>query len=541
MTLSDPIGERPRPDGDLVTTLRLRTTARRATLRILLDVLTTKNLDPDRLDADGEEICVRFAALAPAAGELLRHEIAQIPGVEEVRLDRASAAAPERLIDLEIVPFAAVAVDPHGRIVGANERLEKLLQKPGPLRDSYARTGIIGVGLGRLLGSDALAQAIVKSRFTHPLQEIEIATVSLFIECHKLKAGETGLILFMPAEDIGRILTFFETNDPLLVDPFFGRSKAIRTLLDQVERVARSDAPLLVIAKNGTGKQSIARLCHRKGPRADRAFLNLDCAQRSDMRLAIEIFGQSSGMAVGRTRSSRPGLFELARGGTLLMENITELPLSMQERLAETLRTGRCRRLGSRTDRACDVRVIATASDDLELLVANGRFLRSLQFELSRLIIRLPSIDQRREDLPALAQAYLEAAAELTRVPGTHRPVPRLTADALEFLGVTPWPGNLKELEDVLLKAGSDTAGPILTAEEIEAARASRPGSAGPSKLETIDPEAVESLPEAVKSFEAAVLKRLYPQFHSSRRLAERLGVSHTTIAQKLKAYGIVG
>ncbi len=228
---------------------------------------------------------------------------------------------------------------------------------------------------------------------------------------------------------------------------FVGRSPACLELLAQADRVARTGLPVALIGESGTGKEVLARRIHSASPRRAAPLLAVNCAALPESLLESEMFGASRGAYTGADRD-RPGLLRLAHGGTLLLDEIGDMPLALQAKLLRVLQDGRVRPLGGRAETSVDVRVLAATHTDLGQLVGSGRFRADLYYRIAVIELRVPPLRERPEDVPLLAEHLL---ARLARAPGL--PAGRPTPGALARLAAQPWPGNIRELERVLARA----------------------------------------------------------------------------------------
>jgi two-component system, NtrC family, response regulator HydG len=224
-----------------------------------------------------------------------------------------------------------------------------------------------------------------------------------------------------------------------------GRSTAIRTVTDLIRRVAATSAPVLVLGETGTGKELVARAIHSEGARRNAAFVAVNCAALPEALLESELFGHVRGAFTGATQN-RKGLFLDADGGTLLLDEIGDMPLSLQAKLLRVLETGEVRSVGSDSARTADVRIIAATHRDLPAQVKLGQFRHDLFFRLSVVPIAIPALRDRREDVPLLLEHFLRKSRE--RFPRT--PVGSISAEALKVLGDYSWPGNVRQLENLV-------------------------------------------------------------------------------------------
>ena len=226
-----------------------------------------------------------------------------------------------------------------------------------------------------------------------------------------------------------------------------GDSPALKKVLAQIEMVAPTNASVLILGESGTGKELIARAIHDRSPRKNAALVRVNCASVPRELFESEFFGHVRGAFTGAVKD-RVGRFELAHGGTLFLDEIGEVPLELQSKLLRVLQEGQFEKLGEDRTRTVDVRIIAATNRDLDAEVKAGRFRQDLYYRLSVFPIELPPLRDRAEDIPTLAQHFLEQSA---RKLGVHPP--RFTATQLKELQTYDWPGNVRELQNVIERA----------------------------------------------------------------------------------------
>ncbi|MBS2026877.1 MAG: sigma-54-dependent Fis family transcriptional regulator [Deltaproteobacteria bacterium] len=227
-----------------------------------------------------------------------------------------------------------------------------------------------------------------------------------------------------------------------------GASQAMRALYETIERAAHSAAPVLLRGESGSGKELVARALHLEGPRASAPFVAVNCTALPASLLESELFGHLKGAFTGAS-APRRGLFVEAHGGTLFLDEIGDMPAELQAKLLRVLETGEVRAVGSDEVRTVDVRIVAATHQDLEKKIRDGSFRQDLFYRLNVVPIRLPSLRERREDIPRLAAHFLARSRE--RNPRS--PVERLGSEALQLLGGLTWPGNVRELENLVERA----------------------------------------------------------------------------------------
>jgi DNA-binding NtrC family response regulator len=311
-------------------------------------------------------------------------------------------------------------------------------------------------------------------------------------------------------------------DDRRVIDPFDGTSPAIRRLAAEAGRVLATESPVLIQGDTGAGKGLLAAWLHRKGPRADEAFVDLNCASLSKDLLESELFGHEKGAFTGAT-GAKPGLLEVAHRGTLFLDEIGDMDPAVQPKLLKVLEEQRYRRLGEVRDRHVDVRLIAATHQDLLALVQEKRFRSDLYFRISAIPLFVPPLRERQEDIELLARHLLNGiGAELGR--GRFA----LSEAAAAALREYSWPGNVRELRNVLERASLLCEGRILEPGDLRflpKPALSAPAEDCDSTLEEVERRHIERVLRAE-------MGRIDPA-------AKRLGVPRSTLYKKVRALGI--
>jgi DNA-binding NtrC family response regulator len=230
--------------------------------------------------------------------------------------------------------------------------------------------------------------------------------------------------------------------------PLVGSSQGMQEVRQRIDLVARSTATVLIRGESGTGKEIVARAIHAAGDRAERPLLAVNCAALSENLLESELFGHERGAFTGADRLRR-GRFELADGGTLLLDEISEIAASLQAKLLRVLQENAFERVGSSVTQQVDVRVIATTNRDLEKCVEEGRFREDLFYRLNVVPIELPPLRDRIQDVPELARHFLSIIAKREKKPFRH-----VEPEAVRAMQRYTWPGNVRELQNIVERAG---------------------------------------------------------------------------------------
>jgi two-component system response regulator FlrC len=292
-----------------------------------------------------------------------------------------------------------------------------------------------------------------------------------------------------------------------------------RRLADLARRVAASDCTVLIAGESGTGKEVLARFIHRNSPRAERAFVAVNCAAIPENMLEAILFGYERGAFTG-AHAAHPGKFEQAQGGTLLLDEVTEMPLGLQAKLLRVLQEREVERLGGRTPVSLDVRVLATTNRNLRGEVAAGRFREDLYYRLNVFPLTTAPLRERRDDVLPLAMHVLNARCR----PGER--IPALSAEAAHVLLTHSWPGNVRELDNVMQRAVILANGPVIQADHIHV-------EASALAVAVADPSSAlsDSLSAAERD---VILEALRTDNGNRQAVAKRLGISPRTLRYKL-------
>ncbi|MFG0316841.1 MAG: sigma-54 interaction domain-containing protein [Planctomycetota bacterium JB042] len=305
---------------------------------------------------------------------------------------------------------------------------------------------------------------------------------------------------------------------------FVGRSASVRALLDEADRLARTDLPLLLTGESGTGKEVLARRIHAFGARAGRAFVAENVAAIPESLLEAELFGAVRGAYTGAERD-RPGLFVRAEGGTLLLDEIGDLPLAAQAKLLRVLEEGRVRPVGASEERPVDVRIVCATHRDLPEMVRRGTFREDLYYRLRGATLRIPALRERPDDVTDLAASFL---ADLNRRHGTRKVFRR---ELLDVFRRHAWPGNARELRSEVTRLFHLSDTDVLDASDLA--------------LEPPDSSArtatglVTAVRPMVEIEEAAMRLALEESAGHRDVAAKSLGISRAAFYAKLKRYGI--
>ena len=305
---------------------------------------------------------------------------------------------------------------------------------------------------------------------------------------------------------------------------FCAESKTMQQLIHRAQKFALLDAPLLIQGETGTGKDILAKACHNASPRAKNKFIAVNCAGLPKDDAESEMFGRVNG------EIESIGFFEYANGGTVLLDGVAELPLSLQSKLLRFLNDGTFRRVGAEEEYYADVRVICTSQIPLQQVVKEGKMHENLYHRLNVLPLTIPPLRERIKDIEPLTRLFNQEICQSLK-----KKEPKLSPQLLTFLQQYSWPGNVRELKNALYRACSLSLDEeTLNVEDLMLS----PQNETNTHFNFKQFEG-KSLEQIMDYFEEKVLRHFYLEYPSTRKLATRLQVSHTAIANKLKQYKI--
>lgn len=308
-----------------------------------------------------------------------------------------------------------------------------------------------------------------------------------------------------------------------------GDSPPMRTLRNQVAKLARSQAPVYISGESGSGKELVARLIHEQGPRESQTFVPVNCGAIPSELMESEFFGHKKGSFTGAVED-KLGLFQAANGGTLFLDEVADLPLPMQVKLLRVIQEKAVRAVGGQQEVAVDVRILCATHKDLAAEVAAGRFRQDLYYRLNVIELRVPPLRERREDIPLLTDRVLKRLAGDSGLAAAS-----LSADALEKLKSYRFPGNVRELENMLERAYTLCENDVIQPHDLRLAETSTADSGGEASLAQID-----NLEDYLEDIERKLIMQALEETRWNRTAAaQRLGLTFRSMRYRLKKLGI--
>ncbi|MDX3772781.1 transcriptional regulator TyrR [Chromatiaceae bacterium AAb-1] len=497
----------------------------------VLNILVSYQLDLRGIEVDAElsRLYVSFPGVNFEKFQELMARMRRIPGVEDVKTTAFMPSEREHnelTTLLRTLPDGLIAIDLKANVTVINEAaLDALSVSRADIMHQSLLGMVKGFNFQRWLESDeVLAQTrrleIQGKRFIADILPVMVPGDA----GSDILAG--AVINFKSESRLGQHIVAFKTGDQESFNTLQANSNVMRRVVREAKKMAQLDAPILIMGETGTGKELLARACHTASSRTGKPFLAVNCASMPDNVAESELFGYGSNAYPGTTEGKK-GIFEQANGGTVFLDEVGEMSHQLQTKLLRFLQDGSFRRVADENEVRVDVRVICTTQKDLPGMVQEGRFREDLFYRLNVLTLELPPLRERKQDIIPLAEFFIARyAARLGRK------APDLTESCSQFLQQYPWPGNVRQLEHALYRAVT-----LLEGYELDKEHLQLPSYT--SDHGYLEQEFDGTLDEAVKQFEASLLRKLFPAYPSSRQLAKKLGLSHTAVANKLRDYGI--
>ena len=314
-------------------------------------------------------------------------------------------------------------------------------------------------------------------------------------------------------------------------EKIIGNSPAIQPVFSRMEKILHTDSTVLILGESGTGKELVARAIHFNGSRKEKPFIPINCGAIPAELLESELFGHVRGSFTGAV-ADKPGKFEVANQGTIFLDEIGTMPMHLQMKLLRVLQEQEVERVGSTRRTKLDVRVISATNSDLEQRVRRGQFREDLYYRLNVIPIHLPPLRERREDIPLLAKHFMRKICTDMR-----RPVLELTHGALRALENYEWPGNVREMENVIERAIALTDSDIIDRHDLppQIGGVIQENDHLPSLL--IPDEGLD-LTETIAQIELALIRQAMEKSHNVKaRAADLLNINRTTLVEKIKRY----
>ncbi|MFT6920367.1 MAG: transcriptional regulator of aroF, aroG, tyrA and aromatic amino acid transport [Cognaticolwellia sp.] len=503
----------------------------------ILATFTALALDIQAMEVSSQFIFVHLAKSAISFNKV-KQALMSVAGVDHCRaVDLLPSESRERHLRALVnrLPDAIIDIDENACVMALNQASEKLLvnhqrdKGVSPLLGEQLK----GTKVNRLLDIEITLPLLDKTSS----QNVDIAGQSYLAEISPISEQEnsSGAVISLKSiTSLGRQISILQTRDAQGLDNIIGQSASIQLLKEQTARFAELELPVLINGETGTGKELIARALHNASKRQQAPFLAVNCAALPEHLLESELFGYANGAFTGAQKGGKPGLLELAEGGTLFLDEIAEMSPYLQAKLLRFLQDFKFRRLGGTKELQANVRVLSATHQDLLAMISLHKFREDLFYRLNVLNLNSPPLRERAEDIALIARHFVVLAAIQMNLQQ-----PKIDEGAIQLLSSYRWPGNIRELQNVLFRAVALNEYGDISAQNISVALAQFKQTEVTDVVEFKMEDELEDWASAQAKFEQQLISTLYPYYPTTRKLAERLKVSHNKIAMKLRQFGI--
>ena len=503
----------------------------------ILAMFTRLALDIQAMEVSSQFIFVHLAK-NNINFDIVKQALMSVAGVNNCReVELLPLESRERHLRVLVnrLPDAIIDIDENGCVMVLNQASEELLvshqqyNKVTPLMGDKLR----GVQVSDILGLEITLPLLDKMSS----QNLDIAGQSYIAEISPISEQEnsSGAVISLKSiSSLGRQISILQTREQQAIENIIGQSASIKLLKEQTIRFAELNLPVLINGETGTGKELVARALHNASHRQQAPFLALNCAALPEHLLESELFGYANGAFTGAQKGGKPGLLELAEGGTLFLDEIAEMSPYLQAKLLRFLQDFTFRRLGGAKELHANVRILSATHQDLLAMIAKKQFREDLFYRLNVLNLNLPALRERAGDIALIARHFVVLAAAQMNLS-----LPKLDRDAMQLLSSYHWPGNIRELQNVLFRVVALNEGGDISSKDISVALAQFKQPEVTSQVENKMPIEIIDWASAQARFEQQLLTDLHPFYPTTRKLAERLKVSHNKIAMKLRQFGI--
>jgi len=452
---------------------------------------------------------------------------------ERERLEQLHAIQQQLTTLFDTVQEGIIAVDRDGKIVNINAAAAKMLQ--------IEQKAVLGKELAGLISGLPLADSLATGhdvfnreafRLIRGQRVYYVATIKTWLGGTKVWGA---VVTLREMAEVKKIVSNLSTQEHCFsFEMILGASPSLAKTKQEAAQAAAGNVTVLIQGESGTGKELFARAIHNAGTRRDKPFIAINCAAIPEALLESELFGYEEGAFTGARRGGKPGKFELADGGTVFLDEIGDMSLSLQAKLLRVLQERRIERVGSTETTAIDVRIIAATHKDIEAMVSQGEFRQDLYYRINVFPLQIPSLRQRRQDLPLLVDSFLARYRDKMA-----KAVDGIDADAYACLLEYDWPGNIRELENTIEYLVSIADGKNIELrhipQRIKVTRATVPmnpaAGAASGRLLTIAELEKNAILNAIEQFGLTM--------RGKAQLTQALGLSKATLYRKLKQYKI--
>lgn len=497
-------------------------------LRDISRIFAERNINLNAVEVERNVMYFEIGSLPATLKTDLINElknISQVITVQQIDLLPHQEHAEQLKAVLASINDGIIAVDHQGIITQYNPASEYIVH--------VSAKDAIGKHLSAIFPPDIpLFEAIHHGKSYNNCEIVLERTGSHYITSGRPIIAEDGRIIGAVAtmKDISDVRKMFYTitgQSSLAFGEIIYASKAMQKVVEMAKSIARGDSNVLIRGETGTGKELFARAIHASSSRSNKIFVPLNCAAIPDALLESELFGYKDGAFTGAAKGGKQGLFEYANNGTIFLDEIGDLPQHLQAKLLRVLQEGKIRRIGDTREISVNVRVIAATNASLEDMITKGTFREDLYYRLNVIPLFIPPLRERVEDIPLLAQFFVRRFSARLQ-----KKINALSNTAINKLTQHHWPGNIRELENVIERAMNIAEGDLLLTEHIIFDQDYKSHRYIPLTQNF-------TLKEIVSEAEREALLKALKHYRTLRQIGNALGLSHTAVLKKLRKHGL--
>lgn len=476
-------------------------------------------------------IFIELESLDEELTKMLLGALSKVPGVKLIEpIEYMPWEEREKQLQavLDSVSEGIIAVDKNGMITTINPVAKKVLH--------LENEDVCQKPIKEILSEDKHLTTCLKTGKPYNNKEIVLNSAGgrrRFISSGRPLINEKGIVIgavvsIKDMADVHKLVYQLTKPSMITFEDIIGTSPALKKAVHSAKMVARGEFTVLLRGESGTGKELFARAIHMESPRASQPFIPVNCAALPDALLESELFGYVEGAFTGAQKGGKAGLFELAHNGTIFLDEVGEISSHLQAKLLRVLQEGKVRRIGDKEEAYINVRIVAATNRNLEAMVQKGDFREDIYYRLNVFPVYIPPLRERTEDIAILANFFIKKFCNRMG-----KKTALFHKEALRKLGKHSWPGNVRELENIIQRAVVLGDPEIITGKDIIL------DIPYEKEFEKSPQLTYASLKEAVEKVEKDLLVETLGKNASIRQMAKRLGVSHATILNKMKKYGI--
>ncbi|NLN15685.1 MAG: sigma 54-interacting transcriptional regulator [Tissierellia bacterium] len=467
--------------------------------------------------------CVGYYILPEVDDHRMAKAIQEMRGIKECRSIEEVKLVPFEERDLEmkkvmdVIPQGVLILNSRGHIKYAND---------------YAVSKIFNISMDQIVDK-AIIELIDndKLRFfmsNEGLEAIETLEVMIGNQIYQMNikpimANEGDLSSYMVS--LSEMANQDIYYNPISFDDIIGESNKINEVISQAKLYARSDSPVLIVGESGTGKEIFARAIHNLSNRRDKPFIGINCAAIPEQLLESELFGYEAGSFTGGRKEGKKGLFEIGQGGTIFLDEIGDMPPHLQTKLLRVLQEKKIRKIGGHKEIPIDVRIISATNQNIEELINEGKFRLDLYYRINIFTLEIPALRNRKDDIPILVEYFTEKHSKRYG-----KIIDGIEAKAMKKLVAYNWPGNIRELQNVVERAVALSAGNFIQEKDIILNSNIEVDMNIPVNL---------SLKDMVGEYERDIIIRVLRNSRSIREAARKLKVTPTLLSNRIRKYKI--